>query len=109
MKAPTESDIVKACLQYLQQVRGYLAWRQNSGAFAGEYKGRKRFVRFHTAKGCSDILFVLPPLGTLCAVEVKRSGQKPTADQEAFLAAVRRAGGRAVCVTSVTELIAALP
>jgi hypothetical protein len=94
MKAPTESSLVKACLQLLQ-LRRIPCWRQNTGcaAFAGP-AGRKRFVRFSTP-GAADVLGVLPPSGRLLAVEVKRPGGKLTAAQAAFIDHVRAAGGLA--------------
>jgi hypothetical protein len=107
MKAPRESDLVRACLAYLQLAK-VPAWRNNSGAaaFAGP-AGRKRFVRF-SVEGCSDILGVLPPAGRLLAVECKRPGGKLTPAQAAFLSAVGAAGGLAFVVRSVDDLAAAL-
>lgn len=103
MKPQREQDIVNACLQLLR-LRGVLAWRQNSGAFTGEYKGKKRFVQFNGIKGCSDILAVLPPCGRFLAVEAKRPGEKPTPHQSAFLASVEAMGGVAVVVSDVMQL-----
>jgi hypothetical protein len=105
--SPRETDIVRACLAYLR-ARGVFAFRVNSGAVAGEHKGKRRFVRFNGAKGCSDILGVLPG-GRFLAVEAKRPGNRPTADQAAFLAAVSAAGGLALVVHDVAELAAEVP
>jgi hypothetical protein len=69
--------------------------------------GKRRFVRFNGAKGCSDILGILPG-GRFMAVECKLPGNRPTADQQAFLDAVRTAGGLAVVVHDVAELALAL-
>jgi hypothetical protein len=106
VKAARESDLVKACLQYLQLKRIF-AFRNNTGAaaFAGP-AGRKRFVRFSTP-GAADILGVLPG-GKFLAVEVKRTGGKLTAAQAAFLDHVRAAGGLSLVVRSVDDLAAAL-
>jgi hypothetical protein len=106
MKAPRESDLVRCCLQYLR-LRGVLCWRQNSGAVAGEHKGKRRFVRFHTARGCSDIVGILPG-GKFLAVEAKLPGRQPTPDQRAFLAAVESQGGLALVVHDLAELATAL-
>jgi hypothetical protein len=38
------------------------------------------------------------------AVEVKRPGEQPRPDQEAFLAGVRQRGGIGLCVHSLMEL-----
>lgn len=107
MKAGNETDLVRACLQLLR-LHGVVCWRQNSGAVAGEHKGKRRFVRFNSARGCSDILGILPPTGRLVAIEVKLPGRKPTADQAGFLDAVRAAGGVGLVIRDVIELQAAL-
>lgn len=103
MKTPKEQDILNACLQYLQ-LRGFLAWRQNSGAVVSVHQGRRRFVRFNGAPGCADILGIVGHLGTFLAVEIKRPGNKPTAKQLSFLDAVRRHGGMAIVADSVESL-----
>ncbi len=105
MKAPRETDLVRQCLQFLK-LQGIFAWRQNSGAFSTQdASGKKRFVRFHSARGCSDILGVLPPHGRLLAVECKLAGNKTTAQQSAFLDVVRAAGGLAVVVYTLDDLV----
>jgi hypothetical protein len=112
VKAPKEGDIVKACL-HLLTLRRCFAWRQNSGAMAGEYKGRKRFVRFVSteADGISDIVGVLPD-GTFLAVEVKKPGARTAKDraerQAAFRARVAGKGGLALVVSDVAQLDEAL-
>ena len=106
MKAPRETDLVRVCLAYLR-LRGVFAWRVNSGAVAGEHGGKRRFVRFNGAKGCSDVLGILPG-GRFLAVETKMPGRKTTPHQQAFLDAVRAAGGLALVVRDVAELAAAL-
>lgn len=99
---PLEKDIQKQIVQWLK-LWGAVPVRVNSGAVRGEYKGKERMFRMNSTPGCSDILCVLPG-GTFAAVECKRPGQKATPDQEAFLAAVRKAGGFAVVAHSVQEL-----
>jgi hypothetical protein len=106
MKALTETDLVRACLQLLA-LRKIPCWRQNTGCATFAAGGRRRFVRFSTP-GASDILGVLPPAGRMLAVEVKKPGGRLTASQRQFLDAVRAAGGCALVVRSVDELIAAL-
>lgn len=115
MKAPTETTLVKACLAYLALAK-VPAWRNNSGATAYQNAaGRKRLVRFGHV-GSSDILGVLPLLrsdgnerrGVFLAVECKKPGGKLTPAQAQFLDAVRAAGGLALVVRSVDDLIAAL-
>jgi hypothetical protein len=101
---PSEAEILRQCLQYLQ-LRHIAAWRSNTGAARLSGKGgRVRLVRFGVP-GQPDVLGVLSPSGRMLAVEVKRPGKTPTAAQAAFLAAVRAAGGVAGCVHSVDELV----
>lgn len=95
---PLERDIQKQCLAYLTTVRGFFAWRSNTGAVSIG----KRFVRFGQP-GASDVLAVLPA-GRLLALELKRPGCKPTPAQESWLAAVRDAGGLAIVATGLDDL-----
>ena len=53
-----ESEIQRAILDYLAS-KGILAFRQNTGAMAGEYNGKKRFMRFGVP-GMADILAFVP-------------------------------------------------
>lgn len=103
MKAPTEQDLVRQCLRLLQ-LRGVFCWRNNTGVLRD---ARNRPVRFG-AVGSADILGVLRPDGRLLALELKRPGRKPTPPQEAWLEAVRQAGGVALVVTDVADLDRAL-
>ena len=118
MKVVRETDLVKQLLQWLK-LRGIDAWRQNAGAMAGEYKGKRRFLRFAGVEGISDIIGlvsvnVMPlPFGTqagpmtiarFLAIEAKMPGNKPTEKQIAFLEMVRRAGGIGLVVYSLADL-----
>jgi hypothetical protein len=98
LPATRETAVVKAVLQYLQHVRGWVAWRSNSGAL----KAENRLVRFGTP-GQADVLGVLPG-GRLLAVECKRPGGKTTALQRAWLDMVASAGGLALVVDGVESL-----
>ena len=111
MKPERESDIQKTILQYLTTILGWMMWRSNSGGM----KVEERYVQFNTAKGCSDLLGVIPistkpefspafSRGRFLAIEVKRSGKKPTALQQAYLDQVRDAGGLALVATSIDDL-----
>ncbi len=105
MKATTETALVRQCLDYLA-FRGIMAWRQNSGAMVGEYKGKRRFVRFAGVKGLSDIAGVLPD-GRALYIEVKRPGKSPTVEQTNFLDRVKKLGGVALWVIDVKQLMEA--
>lgn len=94
-----ESDVLAACLQYLQ-LRRIFAWRQNQGGVPLEGGG---FRKFNGMPGQSDIIGCLPD-GRFFACEVKRPGGKMTEAQQHFQELVCRTGGFACCVSSVTEL-----
>lgn len=96
-----ERDIQKVILDWLACI-GVFAWRQNRGAMGGEYKGKRRFVRFGPP-GQSDILGLIPPHGRFLAIEVKRVGEDPTDDQQRFLDRVTAAGGLAFAAHSLEE------
>jgi hypothetical protein len=68
--------------------------------------GKSQPVRFGK-RGQSDIIGYLPD-GRFLAVETKASDGKPTPEQEAFLEAVRMAGGVAILARSLDDLIAGL-
>lgn len=98
---PLERDVQASILAYLASIGAY-AIRVNSGAMAGEYKGRKRFVRFTNRPGCSDIIACWR--GKFVAIECKRAGQTATLRQKQFMAEVRRAGGVAFVARSVDDV-----
>lgn len=104
-----ETELVAQCL-HLLKLRRVFALRLNCGAAMGEYKGRKRLIRFTSVKGVSDILAVLPLWagpgegGKLLALEVKVGSNRLTPDQEAFQWRVRDCGAYAVTVRSLAEL-----
>ena len=99
---PLEAEIQKACLQYLNLQPGVRCWRQNTGAFAGDYKGKKRFVRYGIT-GQSDISGIMLPGGRRIEIEVKRPGNVPTEDQAAWLAMIREHGGVAFWIDSLDK------
>lgn len=108
-----EQDTVKAILQFLA-MHHIPAWRMNSGAFRGEYKGRARFHRFG-AKGMADIIGLIPEdsdaklgarrnQGRFLAIEVKSKGQAANEAQGAFLATVNTNGGLGFVAWSVDDV-----
>lgn len=92
--------MLRACLDYLT-FKGVFHWRQNAGVIP---TGDGRFRRFVGKKGLPDVWIVLPPHGTLLALEVKRPGGKMSEDQVQFHDDLVRLGGISVCVSSVDEL-----
>ncbi len=104
MKAESENDVLKGCLQYLTMVRRWLAWRQNNGGMYDKARGCYR--SFAGMKGVSDLIAVHD--GTVYFIECKKQGGKLRPEQIAFGDAVRAAGGVYIVARSVSELIAAL-
>ena len=72
----SEAVIQRGIIEYLEMKR-YLVIRINSGAMAGEHKGKKWFLRFNSAPGCSDLLFCQPETGKFGAFEVKDRNWEP--------------------------------
>lgn len=122
---PKEAEIQRAILEFLK-LHGIFCWRQNTGAFRLMNNGKSRFVRAGFP-GISDILGILPrwwyegkkrglvraistatsmppDVGQFLAIEVKRPGEKPTLDQQAFLQAVKANGGIAFVAHSVDDV-----
>lgn len=105
-KAQTETQIVRAILDYLR-VRGCWAERRNSRVLMLPGKGgRPRPVRFGV-KGGSDIIAVSPH-GRFIAIEVKRPGESLTTHQAAYLFEIRRHGGIGLMATSAQDVAVAL-
>lgn len=103
MKKTTHADLVGACLVFLTLTKPHGAYyKTNTGAFAGEHKGRKRFVRFGVP-GLADITGVLPG-GRAIYVECKVGKDKPSVDQKAFRAMVERAGAVYVLARSIVDM-----
>lgn len=108
-----ESDIVKGILAYLKMRPNVVAWRQNSGAVTGTYKGKTRFVRFNTMPGMSDIqgwIWRHGPDGTgkkwatPLFIEVKVPGKKPSLEQLQFLSLAASHGCIAFVAFSVKDV-----
>jgi hypothetical protein len=105
VKDQTESELVTACLAWLQLHR-VLAWRSNNAGIFDPV--RRCFRSFRGLKRVSDILGILPPAGRLLAVECKARRGRLSAEQRAFLEAVTAAGGLALEVRDLNDLIKAV-
>lgn len=110
---PSETA-VQAAIQKALSLHFLVAWieRVNSGAMKvkDEKTGKYRFVRFHTIKGCTDLIGQMRS-GLLLVIEVKPpSWTHPTDDreyaQEAFIERVVSVGGIGGFARSVMEAIA---
>ena len=99
----SERQVLRDCLDLLLiSPEVAFAWRQNTGAARLE----NRHVRF-SFRGCSDILGMLAN-GRFLAVECKATGERATADQQAFLDRVNKHGGLGICVDDPARLARAL-
>lgn len=97
---PLESSIQRAIFEYLRY-EGIFCFRVNQQGVP-LHDGSGRWRRGPT-RGISDILGILPG-GRFLAIEVKRPGEKPTPQQEAFLEAVNQSGGLGIVATSIDDV-----
>ena len=81
---------------------GCLLWRQNTGAMR-DTSGR--LVRYGLCTGSADLIGISHD-GVFLAVEVKTPTGRVSPAQTAFIAAVRRHGGRAGVARSVEDALA---
>ena len=98
MSTGPENSVKNACLELLA-LHGIFAFRLNSGAFSGNYKGRKWFMRCHSlGKGAADILALPKTTGNALGyviplwIETKCKGKKQRPEQRQFEAWVRDLG-----------------
>ena len=97
----SERNIQALILMALSEA-GCLVWRQDTGAYKDQKTGR--LIRYGLCKGSSDIIGMTPS-GQFLAVEVKTSKGRVRPEQEAFISAVLRAGGRAGVARSVADAL----
>ena len=81
---------------------GCLMWRQDSGAYRAK---DGRLIRYGLCPGSSDLVGIAHD-GVFLAVEVKAPAGRVSPAQTAFIAAVRRHGGRAGVARSVEDALA---
>ena len=98
---PTESQIQKSILEWLRWHK-FFVWRNNSGMQVLPGKDKYYVVR-QGIKGSSDIIGILPG-GQFLAIEVKRPGNKPTPDQDAFMEKINTLGGVAFVAYSIDDV-----
>lgn len=91
-KPPSETEITKSIRALLKSVRVF-HWKNWSGPLTPN-------------KGIPDILGVYH--GRFLAIEVKRPGCNPTADQQKFLDRINAEGGLAFVARSVDDVIVGL-
>lgn len=98
MKAPSESTILSAILQYLAYRQGVYAWRMNVGGV----KYGDQYVKFGF-KGLSDIIGILEN-GRFLAIEVKSKTGKQTDDQRFFQDQIEGMGGLYILARSLDDV-----
>lgn len=107
---PLEADIQAAVLQALA-LHPKVSWakRMSVGMFKVQDAHGERWIRA-AFKGCSDVIGQMRRKygGKFIACEVKRPGEKPTPEQQAFLEHVRREGGVAFVAYSVNDVFTVL-
>jgi hypothetical protein len=94
-----EQDIQKQILDYLRW-RGIPCYKHQN---AGIRKPDGGYIPTLT-RGVSDIIGCIPKTGRFLAIEVKRPGNKPTAEQQQFIDTINEAGGLASVARSVEEV-----
>jgi penicillin-binding protein-related factor A (putative recombinase) len=104
LKGPTEKDIEKSILRFLEFTPNCFAWKNNT---TGIYDPTKKVFRKSRNKyainGVSDILGVYH--GRFLAIEVKRPSNKERPEhQKTFIDLINRHGGIAFFATSVEEV-----
>lgn len=114
---PLERDVLADIRAVFARIPWLLVWRSNTGALRDE---GGRLVRYGLCDGSSDLIGIVrlcdvaalssiahrTDPGVFLAIEVKRPGEKPTAEQRAFLARVAAMGGVAGWCSSVAGAVA---
>lgn len=104
----SERDILAAIRLALGKDPRVVLWRNSTGQ-AQHWNGRTATtLRYGLAVGSADLVGLVAPSGRFLALEVKAPGGRATAEQEGWLALVRRMGGHACIVRSVDDALAAL-
>ena len=88
--ATAETNIMNTCMVALSKA-GCLVFRNNVGVLP-DRDGRP--IRYGLGTGSSDLIGICAD-GVFLAIEVKTAAGRVSPAQEAFIAAVRRQGGRA--------------
>lgn len=98
----TEKQIEVSILHYLK-LKGIFAWKNDTTGIYSEKRGAfiKRHSKYHMT-GQSDILGIF--LGRFLAIEVKKPGNYPTANQREFMESVRKHGGIAFVARSIKDV-----
>lgn len=100
--ALSANTLTKHALRMLD-LNGFNVWRQNN---VGVYDPVKKVFRKNsTTPGISDILGYHRKSGRIIACEIKAGNDRLSADQEMFLNGIKRAGGIALVVRKIDDLL----
>lgn len=99
------SALVREIRLELGNLPDFRVWPNNNGV--ATYEGGAK-VKYGLVKGASDLIGCLAPSGRFVAFEVKTGDATTTAEQELFLALIRKMGGCGSVVHSLDEARAAL-
>lgn len=94
-----ENKVVTDSLELFERY-GINAWRNNNVRVPGRV--------FIGEPGAADIFALLPPYGTLCAVECKTKTGVQSDDQKKFEAKVKAAGGIYILARNTDPVLARL-
>ena len=81
---------------------GCYAWRASS---TGIYDQAAGSYRTAPKKGVADILAIMPPAGTMIAIEVKIGKDRLSPEQEGFLSNVIHHGGRSFVAKNFEDFL----
>lgn len=98
----SETQLVKVCLEILR-MKKIFSWRNNSGSFSSEYKGKTSFVRFGSP-GSPDIIGIMPD-GKFLGIECKVGKNTLSLNQKLFKIACENANGIYWVIYTPEELL----
>ena len=104
----TEKEIENAILDYLQTIKGMVAWKnQTTGLYDPVKKCFRPLRGKHSGKGSTDIIGCFR--GRFIGIEVKRPKNfKLSDDQKAFIDKINMSGGIAFVAKSIEDVKKAL-
>src|SRR5215510_2882847 len=99
-----EKDVQKVILDWVNTLPDVKVWRRNVGAFGGEYKGKKRFIRFGQ-RGQADLEGIAPG-GIHIEIETKRpKNSERTFEQRVWIDDLVRHGAIAFFASNLDQCV----
>lgn len=99
-----EKDVQKVILDWVNTLPDVKVWRRNVGAFGGEYKGKKRFIRFGQ-RGQADLEGIAPG-GIHIEIETKRpKNSETTFEQRVWIDDLVRHGAIAFFASNLDQCV----